>query len=434
MRTSVIIFTLAAMADASCPNACSGNGICGAQDKCSCYQNWQGADCSSRTCPSTLAWADTADGTNQAHYYAECGNKGICDRKSGECKCFDGYEGKGCRRSTCPEGCSGHGTCEYIEELASDFVDRRNGPGNKYQDLTCSSQLDSDPSTGAGNSCGADGLVTTLVTARSANTDKYSGHQYNLWDAGKIQGCKCDLGYEGADCSTREVPRGDDPLTTVKATTMKQSIVLSGAAAGDQFFLRYYDPYGGKWTTNTITAVDAGTAAGDVTHAALIEAELSALPNEVLQGVKVKATTVSSQKLCHRFHDGGQHISAYSESTDGNFKDSAGTTNFCEENGDVNTVAANAIDVTVEFADSPGQTGVQYLLEVDTAASGAGSYPVSAGGVTSSTVAEINYNDNLGNLSELSSCSDRGLDNGDGECECFDGFRGLACEEQEALV
>merc|ERR1712146_578035 len=40
----------------------------------------------------------------------------------------------------------------------------------------------------------------------------------------------------------------------------------------------------------------------------------------------------------------------------------------------------------------------------------------------------------VGNISELAECSDRGLDNGDGECECFDGFRGLACEEQVALV
>jgi hypothetical protein len=200
--------------------------------------------------------------------------------------------------------------------------------------------------------------------------------------------------------------------------------------------LNYYDPYGGKWTTNTITAVDAGTADGDVSHAKLIEDELSALPNEVLDGVKVKATTVGDQALCHRFYDGVQHISAYSESTDSNFKDSAGTTNFCKANENANVAAADKIDVTVEFADSPGQTGVQYLLEVDTAASGAGSYPASAGGEgdVTSTVAEINYNDNLGNLSELSSCSDRGLDDGDGECECFDGFRGLACEEQEALV
>jgi hypothetical protein len=46
-------------------------------------------------------------------------------------------------------------------------------------------------------------------------------------------------------------------------------------------------------------------------------------------------------------------------------------------------------------------------------------------------VAEVANKDTL---SELAECSDRGLDNGDGECECFDGFRGLACEEQEALV
>lgn len=50
------------------------------------------------------------------------------------------------------------------------------------------------------------------------------------------------------------------------------------------------------------------------------------------------------------------------------------------------------------------------------------------------TVGEVNYNDNLGNLSELATCSDRGLDDGEGQCECFEGYRGLACEEQEALV
>ena len=56
------------------------------------------------------------------------------------------------------------------------------------------------------------------------------------------------------------------------------------------------------------------------------------------------------------------------------------------------------------------------------------------GGVLLCIRGEINYNANLGNLSELAECSDRGLDDGDGQCECFDGFRGLACEEQEALV
>merc|ERR1712178_234123 len=140
-------------------------------------------------------------------------------------------------------------------------------------------------------------------------------------------------------------------------------------------------------------------------------------------------------------------ISGFSQTTDGNYKNSKGTTNYWEtskchyamttaEVASQSILASTATtgDFTVEFADKPGQTGVQYLLEVDIDAAGAGSYPVSAGGATSVTVVEINYNDKLGNLSELSDCSDRGLDNGDGECECFDGYRGLACEEQEALV
>merc|ERR1711964_592113 len=126
-------------------------------------------------------------------------------------------------------------------------------------------------------------------------------------------------------------------------------------------------------------------------------------------------------------------MGGYSETTDGNFKNSKMTTNFC---GTTYTLALanNKMDFTVEFADKPGQTGVQYLMAVDINKRGAGSFPVS-GGITGAnagySVAEMNFNTNLGNLSELAECSDRGLDDGDGAC---DGFRGLACEEQEALV
>merc|ERR1711865_1226892 len=47
---------------------------------------------------------------------------------------------------------------------------------------------------------------------------------------------------------------------------------------------------------------------------------------------------------------------------------------------------ASNMDFQVEFADKPGQTGVQYLMEVDIKARGAGSFPVSAGITTAASV------------------------------------------------
>merc|ERR1719159_720405 len=252
----LISLAIVASAMAACPNGCSGNGVCGANDKCSCFQNWQGPDCSGRTCPYALAWADTADGTNSAHYYAECSNKGVCDRKTGECKCFDGYEGKG----------------------------RRRGPVNAATTATTAA-------------------LSNSVTD-SDNSRSFTGFLYQLWDAQKIQGCKCDLGYSVPDCASRVAPKGDDPLTTVKSTMMKQSIQIGptttgttpaysttagGVTTNDEFFIIYHDPYGGVWRTDGIAA-----SSDDAVVAARVKSALQALPNEVLEGVDVDPVTTGS--------------------------------------------------------------------------------------------------------------------------------------------
>jgi len=253
MLRTIIVASLVGLAAAECPNACSGHGSCGKFDMCSCYDNWQANDCSQRTCPYDLAHVDTPKGdlnndrifedgqtvlegstvypygtteqfpdmeNDSAHYYMECSNKGLCDRTTGECACFDGYEGTACQRAACPNDCSGHGTCETIRELSGDVV-------------------------------------------------------YMLWDHSATMGCSCDSGYGAADCSERACKYGVDPLyidDTVGRYT-EVSLTFGDTPAGD-FAITFYDVHGESYETTPIT-YSAGMCVA-------IQEALVALPNDVL--------------------------------------------------------------------------------------------------------------------------------------------------------
>jgi len=272
MIKTILAASLVAMAAAECPNACSGHGTCGSFDMCTCYRKWQAADCSQRTCPFDLAHVDTPKGdldhsnsitagsiittstvypkgtqemypsmtdhegtvlTNTAHYYMECSNKGICDRKTGECECFDGYDGTACQRASCPNDCSGHGTCETIAELAFD----------EYENV------------------------------------------YALWDADKTMGCACDSGYNGADCSARQCKVGVDPLYSddTSPTYTSANIIISSTSASvlsGTYALKFYDYYGEDYTTGPIPI----EAAHSTTCTNMVAA-LKALPGNVVSDV-----------------------------------------------------------------------------------------------------------------------------------------------------
>merc|ERR1712100_716031 len=191
----------------------------------------------------------------------------------------------GCRRSTCPEGCSGHGTCEYIDELAVDFYNRRGGLSNNGRNANFQANT---------------GIALTNYVTDSDNTRQFHGFLYQLWDAQKIQGCKCDLGYSGPDCASRVAPKGDDPLTTVKSAMGVQAIQLSAQTGA--FSIIYHDPYGGVWRTDGISS-----NSDDAIVAKSVQDALRALPNEVLEGVSVAKRT-SAQTVCHRLKDGQQHV------------------------------------------------------------------------------------------------------------------------------
>ena len=285
MIKTALVSALAAnainFAIAECPNACNGHGKCTSYDMCDCNRNWQANDCSERVCQYGLAHVDTPKGDlnhdstiegpdiilvenafkypfgttekfprmqdsdlatldNTAHYYMECSNKGTCDRETGTCECFPGYDGAACQRASCPgypESCSGHGVCKTIRQLAA-----------------------------------AD-----------------HGNVYELWDRDATMGCECDKGFTGPDCSLRECKYGIDPLYYDDTSTIKYAVfdfaILTTAAdisfftdgmddpSTAKFALVFYDMHGESWRTKPISI---GAQCGEVLQA------LKELPNDVI--------------------------------------------------------------------------------------------------------------------------------------------------------
>ncbi|TMW68528.1 hypothetical protein Poli38472_005996 [Pythium oligandrum] len=276
----VLCMVFASLVHAECPNGCSGNGDCMAKDMCNCYKNFEGNDCADRTCQFGRAFVDTPRGDlnmdqsretpnwlltnsqqspegtyeyfkpdaqgNEAHFYLECSNKGICDRSTGLCQCFDGYEGSACQRTVCPAKCSGHGTCESIREL-----------GLK-----------------------AGGTLFGLEGATGAVT-------YDLWDSNSTYGCRCDPWYYSPDCNKRFCKVGVDPLFLSVGTARYETFVIhayvdtTGPMPTNSWVrLRLFDYYGESFITGQIPIVTDGP-----TNAAAITSALKAVPNLTFRNV-----------------------------------------------------------------------------------------------------------------------------------------------------
>jgi hypothetical protein len=187
---------------------------------------------------------------------------------------------------------------------------------------------------------------------------------------------------------------------------------LAAPDANDQFFVTYYDPYGGMWNTTTQTITTSVTA-----DATSLQNSLRSLPMRVLDDVTVAGYNAANT-LANGYH----------------------------EDGSAKTQVTNAWEFIVSFVGTTGTSGFQHLFEVEGRATGAGSFPLSNGLFTSksknthgTSYAVVSKEGQSGRTSldrsELSTCSNRGIcDAATGQCTCFTGFRGLACEFQEALV
>jgi EGF-like domain len=284
----LLLATLPAVLGGCCPNACSGHGSCGSSssiagiDECTCFPNWQSGeaaaeagDCSDRSCPYEVAWADAPALDGSHHYYAECANKGSCDRETGECKCYDGYEGKACARMSCPDDCSGHGRCRIADEL------------------------------GHGINAGA----TPGVIGSSNGNDAKTWPYYN-WDQSRSRLCQCDAGYEGLNCALRSCPHGSDIMAAYQVDHVQRVHLLftaalnaAGGDGGHTFALTFTSKTGTRYTTGPL-ALTSGSLQSAV------KIELEKLPGNVIDGVTVVLTAfaVSATSVDFTVKFDGQNV------------------------------------------------------------------------------------------------------------------------------
>jgi len=309
-----------------CPNACSGHGSCGSHDMCTCDRNFQGADCSLRTCPFGKAHVDTPRGdldasltigdhndiilagstlypygitegfplmsdtagtviANTAHDYMECSNKGLCDRINGLCECLPGYDGAACQRASCPSKANsstpGSGQGERSNTNFKVFN------ANSAFHGRAAEVVQRDQCSGHG---------TCMTIEQLAFLDH--GNTYDLWDKDVTMGCKCDPGYTGPDCNDRVCIRGIDPLytddTTAQVTHTTVRFESSDASAlSGEYAIKFYDITGEDYITKPLPISGTGVVNGK-SHCDTVKEALLELPNGVVPTIECSQEVINT--------------------------------------------------------------------------------------------------------------------------------------------
>lgn len=386
VTTALVAFAMAAGLSGAqdCPNSCSGHGECKSAS-CQCYDNWRVPDCSERECPHDLAFSNFPTPDGLFHQYAECSGRGICDRELGECDCFPGFTGKACRRHACPNDCSGHGTCERMQDLTFGPV-----AGTFFN----------------GESTSTSGLKVAAKT--------YMETAERLWDYKKGMACKCDPEWTDVDCGRRMCPRGNDIMSTRLDTETArvnhvQNITLysagisgngEGSSVNDfmwgEFALTFVSQMNESFTTRPIVFNFSNSNLGDDIASALKE-----LPNNVISGAQVNVSFSADQRV---------------DATDASY-------------------SSTAMVILVEFTGNTVQ-GRQNLLMVEANECLDGCTPKIKGLNLASFNADTTDVDRFSFVETVVEadfnsyeCGRRGVcDYNSGICDCFSGFEGQSCQ------
>ncbi|XP_059906514.1 tenascin-like isoform X6 [Gadus macrocephalus] len=158
-----------------CLNSCLGRGRCEDGD-CVCEEPWGGLDCSEHTCPS------------------DCYDRGRC--VNGTCYCDEGYAGAECGQRLCPQGCHGNGFCG---------ADGRCVCGAGYGGEDCSA-LTCPGDCGGRGTCFNGVCICDAGFRGEACGEAACPNDCNRRGRCVDGKCSCDAGFQGDDCSELSCP------------------------------------------------------------------------------------------------------------------------------------------------------------------------------------------------------------------------------------
>jgi hypothetical protein len=322
--------------------------------------------------------------------YTECSSRGTCDYATGECKCFDGFEGRGCRRTTCPNDCSGHGRCLDNYDI---------------------------------------------------NPTQYMSFNYpndQMFDQKRTQQCKCDRGYTGYDCNSRICPFGDDPTSDCGENSAGdvQLIVtrsLADSTTVNQYFtLTFTDMFGGKFTTRPILdhAPSCALKNSAATPCPEIQYALMDLPNFAIPEVEVDALSYVDKGTGSTKTTTSLYTVQFTDSSN------SGKQNTLECNlvtdASVNGAQpkyAKVAECQIYNVGGPewfAESGKELTLDIK------GTFPaITAAQTRVGILGATNTADAATTYEDFQPCSSKGdCDGATGTCTCNSGHYGEACEKQ----
>ena len=203
---------------------CSASGICTTLGRCQCFDGFTGVDCSLRKCPAAESWGQseffsetalTASKTPpfSTHIFTECAGRGACNRNTGLCSCFSGFEGGACERMSCPK--------KLVNTTDTFVYITKDGEAAALAELEWEAAfVAEDPKEWLG------AIIGTELPCYGRGVCRLLGElpvseraQYAPWAHTRVQKCICDAPFTGADCSQRFCPLSADILNVVTAVS-----------------------------------------------------------------------------------------------------------------------------------------------------------------------------------------------------------------------